>query len=398
MPMRRLAALALALAAVPAAASAQSTDADARILFETRLRSETVDQQGFIEQAHALTVRTRLGWRSPTADGLQLLVEGEGVAVLDDRYSAPVDPVPGRPAVADGETLELNRAQVRWTGLSDTEITLGRQRLTVGNSRFVGNVGWRQNEQTFDAVRVASTALKPLTLTWVFADRVQRPLGHEHAQGVWRGDIHLLQAETDTPVGRLSGFGLSVDLDNAAAFSSTTVGARLTSTRLVSGDRSLTWSAEYAVQTDAGANPANYSLDFQAVAVGLLSPRWSVGAGYERFDGDGLSGFQTPLGTGHGFLGWSDVITTTPPFGVRDLFLRGHVGVPVGSRTLRLAAEAHAFHDADGDFALGRELDLSATLPVDSHWSVELKAAHFDGDHPAFGDADKGWLTLEYRY
>lgn len=398
MPIKPSAALALMLVAAPTAAAAQTADADARVLVETRLRSETVEQAGFMERAHALTLRTRLGWRSPTARGLQLLVEGEGVAVLDDRYSAPVDPVPGRPAVADGETLELNRAQVRWTGAPGTEVTVGRQRLIVGNGRFVGNSAWRQNEQTFAAVRVVSTALKPVTLTWVFADRVQRPLGHEHVQGVWRGDIHLLQVETDTPVGRLSGFGLAIDLDNAPAGSSATVGARLAGSRPIAGDLSLTWAGEYAVQSDNGANPADYSLDFQAMAVGVQTPRWSAGLGYERFDGDGVSGFQTPLGTGHGFLGWSDVITTTPAFGVRDLFLRGHVGVPAWGRTLRLTAEAHAFHDADGAFDLGRELDLSAALPIDAHWSMELKAAHFDGDHPAFGDADKGWLILEYRY
>lgn len=400
MTIRCAAALALAVAAVPAAALAQTPadDTTARVLFETRLRSETVDQQGFVDRAQALTLRARLGWRSPTAHGLQLLIEGEGVAVLDDRYSAPSDPVPGRPAIPDGETLELNRAQVRWTGLADTELTVGRQRLVVGNGRFVGNSGWRQNEQTFDAVRLATAALKPVALTWVFADRVQRPLGHAHPQGVWRGDIHLLQAETDTPVGRLSGFGLAIDLDNAAAWSSTTIGARLAGSRGVAGDLSLTWAGEYAVQSDNGSNPADYSVDFQAAALGLQAPRWSAGLGYERFDGDGVSGFQTPLGTGHGFLGWSDVITTTPAFGVRDLFLRGHFGVPAWGRTARLTAEAHVFHDADGAFDLGQEFDLSAALPIDSHWSVELKAAHFEGKHPAFGDADKGWLILEYRY
>lgn len=399
MPISRIVLAALALGLIPASASAQTApDAEGRILFESRLRSETVDQQGFPGQAHALTLRARLGWRSPTAHGLQWLVEGEGVAVLDDRYSAPVDPVPGRPGVADGETLELNRAQLRWTGLPDTEFTIGRQRLIVGNSRFVGNVGWRQNEQTMDAVRLVTSALKPVTLTWVFADRVQRPLGHEHAQGVWRGDIHLLQAETDTPVGRLSGFGLAIDLDNAPAQSSRTFGMRLAGSRPLREALSLTWAGEYAVQSDAGGNPADYALDFQAVAVGLQTPRWSTGLGYERFDGDGVSGFQTPLGTGHGFLGWSDVITTTPASGVRDLFVRGQINVPAMGRTVRLAAEAHLFHDADGETGLGRELDLSASLPIDGHWSVEMKAAHFDADQPAFGDADKGWLTVEYRY
>ena len=399
MPTSRIVLAAVALGLIPAAAAAQTPpDAEGRILFESRLRGETVDQQGFAEQAYALTLRTRLGWRSPTAHGLQLLVEGEGVAVLDDRYSAPVDPVPGRPAIADGETLELNRAQLRWTGLPDTEITVGRQRLVVGNSRFIGNSGWRQNEQTFDAVRVATTAFKPMTLTWAFADRVQRPLGHEHAQGIWRGDIHLLQAEADTPVGRLSGFGLAIDLDNAPVQSSTTVGARLAGSRPLADELSLTWAGEYAVQRDNGANPADYVLDFRAAALGLQTPRWSAGLGYERFDGDGVSGFQTPLGSGHGFLGWSDVIVATPAFGVRDLFVRGQVSIPALGRTVRLTAEAHAFHDADGAFELGRELDLSASLPINGHWSVELKAAHFEAGHPAFADTDKGWLILEYRY
>jgi hypothetical protein len=98
MAMKRGVALALALATIPAAAAAQtaSGDADARILFETRLRSETVDQQGFIDQAHALTLRTRLGWRSPTEHGLQLLIESEGVAVLDDRYTIPPSATPTR--------------------------------------------------------------------------------------------------------------------------------------------------------------------------------------------------------------------------------------------------------------------------------------------------------------
>lgn len=392
-------AAALAAVFIPGVALAQTPDEGAgRVLFETRLRSETVDLQGFADQAHALTLRARLGWRSPTAHGLQLLIEGEGVAVLDDRYSAPVDAVPGRPAVADGETLELNRAQVRWTGLPETEVTVGRQRLALGNGRFVGNSGWRQNEQTFDAVRLTTTALEPVTLTYVYSDRVQRPLGHEHAQGVWRGDIHLLQAEADTPVGRLSGFGLAVDLDNAPAQSSTTLGARLAGARPLKDDLSLTWAVEYAVQSDGGANPADYRLDFQALALGVQEAGWSVGLGYERFDGDGVAGFQTPLGTGHGFLGWSDVITTTPAFGVRDLFLRGQVGVPALGRKLKLTGEVHAFHDSDGAFSLGRELDLSAALPVDTHWSVELKAARFESDHTAWPDATKGWLILEYRY
>lgn len=398
MLMRSVAALALGLALAPTAAAAQAADETGpRLLFEGRLRSETVDQQGFARQAQALTLRGRLGWRTPTVHGLQGLVEVEGVTVLDDRYSAPLDPVPGRPAVADGEDFELNRAQVRWTG-ARVEATAGRQRLVLGNGRFVGNSGWRQNEQTFDGLQVTTTAANPVRLTYAWANQVRRPLGADHPNGVWRGDIHMLQAEAATPAGKLSGFGLLVDLDNAAAQSSTTWGARLAGSRVLDGDLSLAWSGEYAVQSDAGANTADFDLAYQAATLSLQTPRRSIGLGYEQLDGDGVSAFQTPLGSGHAFLGWSDAITTTPAFGVRDVFLKGHAALDAFGKPVRLAAEIHDFHDAGGSVRLGRELDLSASAPLNARWSVELKAAHFDGEHPAFGDVDKGWLILEYRY
>src|SRR3546814_18226061 len=36
-------------------------------------------------------------------------------------------------------------------------VTVGRQRINLDDQRFVGSVGWRQNEQTFDAARLEST-------------------------------------------------------------------------------------------------------------------------------------------------------------------------------------------------------------------------------------------------
>ena len=92
------------------------------------------------------------------------------------------------------------------------------------------------------------------------------------------------------------------------------------------------------------------------------------------------------------------MISATPLVGVRDLFLRGQVNAPVFDKSVRLTAEAHAFQDDGGALDLGRELDLSAALPIGGHWSAELKAAHFVSDHPMFKDTDKGWLILEYRY
>lgn len=399
MSILRAPALVLVLLLTPGVALA-GDETRPGLLLESRLRSETVVQDGLAANAHALTLRTRLGWRSPTMADFQFLVEGEGVSVLDDRYSAPLDPVAGRPAVADGAVWELNRAQVRWTGVPHSEVVIGRQRLALGNSRFVGNVGWRQNEQTFDAVKLVTTALKPVTLTYAWSNRVQRPLGDKHPQGVWRGDIQMVQAEMTTPIGDLTGYGLVTDFDNAAAQSSSTWGVRLAGSRPLTPGIAMTYAAEYARQRNNGANPARFDLDYQVASVGLQHARWSATLVRERLDGDGTVGFQTPLGSGHGFQGWSDVIAATPVFGVRDLYLRGQTSVDVKAlhRPLRLTVEAHDFRDAAAKFRLGSELDVSAAVAINPHWSLELKAARFEGERTGFPDTSKAWAILDYHY
>jgi hypothetical protein len=53
---------------------------------------------------------------------------------------------PTRDVIADPQTSELNQLWVSYTGIPDTEIKGGRQRIIFDDSRFIGNVGWRQME------------------------------------------------------------------------------------------------------------------------------------------------------------------------------------------------------------------------------------------------------------
>jgi len=398
--------LALAACLAPAAALAEPAPPPAddglpgKILLESRLRHESVEQDGYGLDAEALTVRTRFGWESPEVSGLQVLVEVENVAAVIDDYSSPLHPDPLRPAIADEEITELNRAQVALTGLKDTEVVLGRQRIVLGNGRFLGNSAWRQNEQTFDGVRAVSTALKPVTLTYAWIGRVNRPLGRDHPQGVWKGDVHVGQAESDTPIGQASLYGLLIDLDNAPAQSSATVGARLAGARAFGDSLSLTWELEYARQSDYGDNPGAFDLDYRLASAGMKGGRWSAALVYERLEGDGTYGFQTPLASGHGVQGWSDVIGATPAFGVQDVFVRGQVQLdaPGLEKPVTLKAEAHDFHDSDGEVRLGRELDAAVVVPFQKRWSVELKGARFESEHPMYRDTVKGWVSVEFRY
>jgi hypothetical protein len=50
--------------------------------------------------------------------------------------------------VADPAFLAINRFALLNNSLANTTLTLGRQRIVLDDARFVGNGGWRQNEQT----------------------------------------------------------------------------------------------------------------------------------------------------------------------------------------------------------------------------------------------------------
>lgn len=388
--------LPLALAALAAPGLAHAAEGQGDWIVDARLRYEFVDQAGFADEAEALTLRTRLGYETPAWNGFKALVEAENVTALTDRYNSTTNGQVSYPTVLDPEATELNRAQIAWTG-AKADVVVGRQRIVLGNARFVGNVGFRQNEQTFDAARVTFKVNPTTSLTWVYIDRVHRILGDDSPQGEWDSNSHVIQLETRTPAGQLTAYGYLLDIETVPLQSSATWGARLSGSRPLAAGPSLTWDIEYARQGDYGSNPVNFDLDYVALAAGLKKDSRYITVGLERLDGDGVRGFGTPLATLHAFQGWADVFLTTPARGVKDLNLRAGATVPVGARKLRLAAAVHDFTDADGGLDYGGEIDASATLPLTPKLSFEMKAARFDGDTPAFADRTKVWVTLELK-
>ena len=413
-PNGRACLLGLLIAATPAVAAAQSAmPSPARfppagsaasprlgdILFESRLRYEGVSQDG-LDHASALTLRGRLGWQGPERSGFRVLVEGEAVVALVDDYNDAIHGPLTYPVVADPEAFELNRLQVTWTGLPDTEVVLGRQRIVLGSARFVGNVGFRQNEQTFDAIKVTTRAFEPLTVTWAWIDRVHRVFGDDSPMGEWRSDSHLINVEAPTPAGRLTGYGYLLDFSNAAAQSSATWGTRLDGSWTLSPDWSAMYALEYARQSEYGSNPARFDLDYGLVSAGLKRGPFTGTLALERLDGNGVQAFQTPLATLHAFQGWADVFLITPRDGLRDASATASYTVahpPVG-RSAALTAAWRDVRDADGSTRYGRELDVSARLALDARWAVEIKGAHFEGTQTTFADRDKVWAAIDYRF
>jgi hypothetical protein len=145
----------------------------------------------------------------------RLLVEGEATVPLAEHYDSGLNGKSQYPIVADPGNGELNRLQLQYRGINNAIVTLGRQRITIDDQRFVGNSGWRQNEQTFDAVRFEYGDPKGFKADLPTAGR-SGPSGDDGkapASRQWGNNVFATISHP-TPVGTLSGFP-SVDQDEA---------------------------------------------------------------------------------------------------------------------------------------------------------------------------------------
>jgi hypothetical protein len=398
-------ALMLALAAAgPAAGAADTVEQALRaseLILDWRVRYETVSHAAFADDAQAGTSRLRLGFQTAPWRNSTLLVEGVWVEDFVDDYNSTINGQTGYPVVPDpaGYTA-VNRFAISNTSLPGTRLTLGRQRIVLDDARFVGNVGWRQKEQTFDALRAQwSPAAWSVDLS--YATQVNRVFGPRSPVGRWDGDFVLGQAARATGIGRLTLFGYHVGTDDAAANSSDTFGARLAGTRPL--DRlAVTWAAAWATQRDAGDNPFSYRARYTLLEGGA---RGSAGGGnlsgalgQERLGGNGQRAFTTPLATLQAFLGWADLYLDTPPDGIVDRYLR--VGYERGRSgpfsALAVLAVLHDFRAARGGARYGEEFDIQLTARLE-RLALGLKYARYAAN--GFGaDVDKLWLSLEFGF
>lgn len=394
--------LILLLALAPAGtAHAQAVELEP--LGEARLRYESVDQDGLAANAEALTLRVRAGVEAK-AGRWSALVEGQGnVAIVDDYFDG-LHGAATRPIIADPENIALARAQLRYAAPAFT-VTAGRQRIGFDDERFVGSVGFRQNGQSYDAVRAEVTPVKGVKVDLAYAWSVRTIWGIDGAgarQQAVSGDNVFAHAGAQTPVGKLSAFAYLVDQDEAAMqgfrMSSQSYGARLDGSRPL-GKAKIGWQLSYARQSDWHRNPNDYSADYYLadVAVDFGGPR--VGAGYEVLgadDGLALTSFQTPLATGFKFQGWADKFLVTPPDGIRDLYASaGWSWKAVGP--LKAVTVTAAYHDYRSDRAVrsyGDEIDLLASAKL-GKLTGSLRYAHYNADGFAT-DTDKFWLQLDW--
>ncbi len=373
-------------------------------LIDVRYRFEAKDQAGFAKDAYANTVRTRFGFETGEVFNLKVLVELENVFSLgNDRFNSTTNGRAQFPIIADPDATEINRAQVTFTGIDKTAITVGRQRFNLNNHRFVGAVDFRQNQQTFDAARVSTKLIDRVTLDYLYISRVHRVFGDNNPMGEFDSDSHVISAMFDGgDFGTLKGYGVILDLRQAPALSSATWGARYENNFVLAQEAEVKLGviAEFAAQTDYAANPNNYSESYLHGEASLSVAPFSAKIGYERLGGNGTTAFSTPLATLHKFQGFADVFLATPATGLEDLYAT--IGydwreAPFGTRA-KLFATYHDFQSEVGSLDLGEEFDAGLGVKINKYWSAEIKGALYHGGGSGPADRNLIWASLRFQY
>lgn len=364
-----------------------------------RYRFEGVDDDAFTKDAWANTLRTRLTIAPKPISGFGVLLEVDDVRDIGaDNFNDTRNGVTDRPTVNDPEGTDLNQALVRYTGLENTEIVVGRQRLERNNQRFVGGVGWRQNEQTFDAAGISYKVNDKLSASYTFVGQVNRIWGPEKGTPPRDLDTNTNLLDVNyafAPALNLAAYWYQMDFDNADTFSNETFGLRATGGIPVTGDWKFTYAAEYATQSEEGDNPVNYDADYYLAEVGFGQPKLGLKVGLEVLEGDNTAGsaFRTPLATLHAFQGWADKFLTTPDAGIEDLYV-AVTGKALGADLL---VRFHDFSAETGSQDWGTEVDVSANWPIGKHYAVLLKGASYDEDDFST-DTNKYWLMLTANF
>lgn len=363
---------------------------------DARLRYEFSNVSGF-DDSNALTLRLRPGLKTADWHGFSALVEGEFTGAAIDDYNGgapgahPFDPA--NSLVADPQNAELNRATIQYQGY-DTTVIVGRQRIIYNDAAFVGNVGWRQNEQTYDAASVAYKSDSGFAASYAWVGQVNRIFGAQ-ADGDFSSvdsNVHLINAS-------YSGFecvslgaytylmdfqGSTVkgwDNDTYGIFADSPIGG-------------LQTHAEVAYQTKAGPLN-NQEVFYFHVNVSKTINDFTVKGGVEQLD----NGFQTPLATLHTMNGFADTTDARRAAGttggLTDSYLSLTAPLPW---KLKWTNVAHFFgnNSVGTDFGFG--VDSLLVKKFNDQFSATAMLGYFDSSDKLYQSATKASIQLDYTF
>ncbi|VGO22742.1 alginate export family protein [Pontiella sulfatireligans] len=342
------------------------------------------------DAANAFLSRTRISYLTGDYRGFSAFVQAQYVGPLNDTFSPKNNKYD---TVADPEEFRFHQAYLAYTGY-DSHARIGAQEIILDNARFIGNVGWRLNAQSFNAGSIANESVENLKLYYAYADSINQINGEtndDRQYHMFNGEYRL------TENNQVSAFAYLQrnDEDGSGPDQLDTFGAR-------------NWGQSDNLNYDFMVALQRHAFYGHAFGEAVLD-RVNIGGGIEYISGgdDSNDRFQTLNGTAHKFNGWADQFLGTGgglEAGLIDAY--GQVSATVLEK-LNLLGVYHYFHTAhktdsgfDGDY--GQEFDLQAKYSVCKNFDVLAKCAYYiKGDNHAgntTADETVFWLrgTLKF--
>lgn len=367
---------------------------DSSLKWNFRYRIEQVQPDGPLEDALASTLRSRLTvntgkWALASNQSISALIEADHVAVIGgETYNNTVNGSSRYATIADPDGLDLNQAALLFKAGDSSQITLGRQRLNFGDQRFIGSVGWRQNEQTFDGIRLVQSFGSTVQLDLASLHNANRVFGPDGPNADLHGRFNLAQANwTVKPEHVLQGYVYDFDFDSLVARSSSSRGFDYKGAA-----QGFKWQLALANQQDAHQAPANYNVGYHRIELSYPISQVTIKGIVERLGSDGKVAFQTPFATLHAFNGFADMFLTTPTNGLREQAVQLAFPVLKAKATLSW----HHFNSDYADIHYGNEVDASLAYELNSQWQILGKVAFYQADKYQ-ADTTKYWLMLSFQ-
>ncbi len=357
----------------------------------------------------AFTTRERLGLKTKNWNGFSATVEGEFTQVIIGDYNAgagnDVQPhVRKNTQIADPETNELNQGYLQYSGF-DTVAKVGRQKIIYDNAAFIGDVGWRQNQQTFDGITLSNTSISGLTLNYAYIDQVNRIYGSDAQAPLTPGfsnvsdldsEVHLLNVSySGIKDVTLGAYAYLMNFSKRSSWDNDTYGVTAKGSLL-----GLALYGELAYQDGAGFK-SDESAWYSHLTATKTFGKQSLLLGVESFG----AGFKTPLATAHAFNGFADAFvggrTEGTGHGLTDVYL-AHT-LPIVWK-MKWINSLHAFGDNDISTGYGWEYDSVLSKKFDDNLLALAKFAIFtSNDEPFVGAAPLPSITqfsieLDYTF
>jgi hypothetical protein len=398
-------AIAASMAAVPGSAG-DLTEAfmEGTPSIELRPRFEFVDQNGKAS-AQAFTMRTLLGFSTKPVDDIAATFQLINVADIAGTHNSLVNGLTRFASIPDPSATNVNQAFVSYAGIPDTTITAGRQIIALDDTRFVGNVDFRQNMQTFDSVTLTSGPLPNFKATASYIWGIKNILNRHLPTKIFLGEAYWTPRKEaafevftyayGNDAGSIIAGAVGCGLVGPQACNSVTYGLRGHGEVPLPGNFTLEYKATYARQLPYDGGSGLIDADYVQASGKLGWRAYNFGAEYMLMGSNGMGtyGFQTPLATRHAFNGWAEIFLTTPPAGLKTV--DAFAGATLFDFTA--LAKYYSFHSDYGDKNYGDEWDFSLNYRVSAHLQAGVEYADYHAD--GFGASTQaGWMFAKITY